>query len=130
MGLGFSVALTIIGLVREILGAHKVFGVSFYELAEKCHMPASVLGFLDRQYPIAIFVMAPGAFFVLAALVAFLNSRKLKAAKVVKADTSCITGDHDCANCNEKCEHRFYDEDGIDGSVYEKHLQNDEKEDE
>ena len=132
MGLGFSVALTIIGLVREILGAHKVFGVSFYELAEKCHMPASVLGFIERQYPIAIFVMAPGAFFVLAALVAFLNSRKIKSAQAAKVDTSCITGDHDCAHCSEKCEHRFYDEDGIDGSVYEKHMskENDEKEDE
>ena len=130
MGLGFTVALTCIGLVREIIGAHKVFGISFYHLAELIHAPEGVLNWIDRQYPIAIFVMAPGAFFVLAFMVAFINSIKLKENKKnVAAD--CKVGDHDCANCKEKCEHRFYDENGKDGSVYDKHMSKEtEEEDE
>jgi len=125
MGLGFTGALTIIGMIREILGAHKVFGYSFVEIATKLHMSEKFVSFLDRQYPISIFVMAPGAFFVLAFLVAFINYTKLKKNEVnVVAD--CKVGDHDCANCHEKCEHRFYDENGIDGSVYEKNKKKEE----
>ena len=55
MGLGFSAALTMIGAVREILGAGEVFGFHF--------MPKSYV-------PFSIFVLAPGAFFVLAVLTA------------------------------------------------------------
>ena len=58
MGLGFTFALTCIGAVRELLGAGEVFG---YRI-----MP-------DSFTPIGIFVLAPGAFFVLAALTAFQN---------------------------------------------------------
>ena len=55
MGLGFSLALTCIGAVRELLGSGAVFGFHV--------MP-------DSFVPISIFVMAPGAFFVLACLTA------------------------------------------------------------
>jgi len=51
IGLGFTLALTIIGLVREILGSGSAFGVKFI----------SGDGMLA-------FVLAPGAFFVLAYL--------------------------------------------------------------
>ena len=51
MGLGFSLALTCIGAVRELLGSGAVFGFHV--------MP-------DSFVPISIFVMARGAFFVLA----------------------------------------------------------------
>ena len=54
MGLGFTFALTCIGLVREILGAGTFFSMS---------LPISF-------EPITIFVMAPGAFFILALLTA------------------------------------------------------------
>ena len=64
MGLGFTVGLTAIGMVREIIGSGKIFGWKI--------MPAS-------YEPITIFVLAPGAFFVLACLVAVQN--KVKAAK-------------------------------------------------
>ncbi|MBP5332294.1 MAG: electron transport complex subunit E, partial [Lachnospiraceae bacterium] len=51
MGLGFTIALTIIGLIREILGAGTAFGFAI----------------LPSGYePFSIFVMAPGAFFILA----------------------------------------------------------------
>ena len=51
MGLGFTFALTVIGAIRELLGAGEVFGFHI--------MPQSYV-------PCSIFVLAPGAFFVLA----------------------------------------------------------------
>jgi electron transport complex protein RnfE len=72
MGLGFSVALTIIGAVRELLGAGELFGIPVIN---------NVLSLLpgDVEYvPISIFIMAPGAFFVLAALTATQNRIKRK----------------------------------------------------
>ncbi|CUX43812.1 electron transport complex subunit RsxE [Clostridium sp. C105KSO13] len=61
MGLGFTVGLTAIGIVREILGAGKVFGTQI--------LP-------DSYEPITIFILAPGAFFVLSMLVALQNKVK------------------------------------------------------
>ena len=66
MGLGFSVALTCIGAVREILGAGELFGFRV--------MPQSYV-------PFSIFVMAPGAFFVLAFLTAAKNKIKINGEK-------------------------------------------------
>ena len=63
MGLGFSFALTCIGAVRELLGAGEIFGMHI--------MP-------DSYVPCAIFIMAPGAFFVLAALTAVQNKVRIK----------------------------------------------------
>ena len=71
MGLGFSVALTCIGAVREILGAGELFGFRV--------MPQSYV-------PFSIFVMAPGAFFVLAFLTAAQNKIKINGEK--KGDTA------------------------------------------
>lgn len=99
MGLGFSVALTCIGAVRELLGAGRLFGLSV--------MPA---GFV----PVRIFTQAPGAFFVLAALAAlqnFVKARRKKAGKPYEKIGSGCT--EDCLNCTEKgCGRRFYDPDG------------------
>ena len=87
MGLGFSLALTCIGAVRELLGAGEIFGVRI--------MPQSFV-------PISIFVMAPGAFFVLAALTACMNAVK-KAGEKRGRDMSRIrTGcDLDCSHCGQ-----------------------------
>ena len=61
--------------------------------------------------PINIFILARGAFFVLAALTAFPNYLKLsrkKAGKPVKEPVGCA---HDCLNCGDTgCGQRFYDE--------------------
>ena len=57
MGLGFAVALTLLGAFREILGTGSIFGVKF----------------IPSEYNITIFVLAPGAFFVLACLIAIKN---------------------------------------------------------
>jgi len=96
MGLGFSVALTCIGAVRELLGAGTFFGAQI--------MP-------DSFTPIGIFVLAPGAFFVLAALTALQNYVKVKLAGKGK-DTSKIQSgcNEDCLHCADSgCARRFYD---------------------
>lgn len=97
MGLGFSVALTIIGAVREILGAGQLFGFQI--------MP-------DWYEPVRIFALAPGAFFVLAALTAVQNKIKHNLeAKGKKADHIQSGCGSDCMNCKDSgCTHRFYDE--------------------
>lgn len=82
MGLGFTLALTILGAFREILGAGTIFGYSF--------IPANNPTSFE---PISIFVMAPGAFFVLAMLVAIMNKIKKKKGKPIIdmcRDESCL----------------------------------------
>lgn len=89
MGLGFTVGLTSIGIVRELIGAGTVFGFQI--------MPVS-------YEPVTIFILAPGAFFVLSCLVAAQNYVKAKAAKKgkeVKPAGGCGEG---CGNCgNTAC---------------------------
>ncbi len=99
MGLGFSMALTIIGAVREILGAGEVFGFHI--------MPASYV-------PVSIFVLAPGAFFVLAALTATQNYIKLRGEKKGKDMSKIQSGcGFDCMNCGEAgCSQRKTEEGG------------------
>lgn len=85
MGLGFTVALICIGGIREILGAGTIFGITV--------TPASYT-------PISIFILAPGAFFVLSILTALQN--KLKApsttnGSVKKKKKSGCSGD--CMSC-------------------------------
>ncbi|MCR5594990.1 MAG: electron transport complex subunit E [Lachnospiraceae bacterium] len=109
MGLGFTFALTIIGAVREILGAGEVFG---YHI-----MPASF-------EPIRIFIMAPGAFFVLAMLTAAQNKLKTvfaaKGKDVSKVGSGC-SADADCSSCSESaaCAHKFIDTDAVPGESLE-----------
>ena len=57
MGLGFSLALTLIGAVRELLGTGCVFGLNLY----------------SETYGMLIFVLAPGAFIVLGYLMALIQ---------------------------------------------------------
>lgn len=101
MGLGFTAALTCIGAVREILGTGAVFGQGI--------MPSSYV-------PINIFVLAPGAFFVLAGLTALQNYIKLAGAKKGKDYSKIQSGcSEDCMNCAESgCSKRFYDNDDED----------------
>lgn len=96
MGLGFTFALTCIGAVRELLGAGTVFGFGI--------MP-------DSYTPIGIFVLAPGAFFVLACLTALQNYIKLKGEKAGKDVSRIQSGcNEDCMNCSDSgCSRRFYD---------------------
>ena len=65
MGLGFTIALGCMGLVREFIGSGTAFGVTV----------------LPEAFPrTLLFVMAPGAFFTLACMMAVLNNIKNKKA--------------------------------------------------
>lgn len=65
MGLGFTMALTLLGIVRELLGAGTIFG-------------ADIL--LRFGYtPILFFVLPAGAFITLGVLIAAVNSLRSKA---------------------------------------------------
>ena len=97
MGLGFSFALTCIGAVRELIGAGKLFGMNI--------MPESYI-------PCSIFILAPGAFFVLAVLTTIQNKIKIigerKGKDMSKIQSGC---GNDCLNCSDTgCTKRFYDE--------------------
>ena len=58
IGIGFTIGLTCIGIVRELLGNGTIFGLQV--------MPKS-------YEPISIFILAPGAFLVLSLLCALKN---------------------------------------------------------
>lgn len=92
MGLGFTLALTIIGAVRELLGAGQLFNMQV--------MP-------DSYVPCSIFVLAPGAFFVLAVLTAIQNKIRINGEKKGKDMSKIQSGcGGDCTNCNkEEAEH-------------------------
>lgn len=83
MGLGFTVGLTSIGIVREIIGAGQIFGFQI--------MPES-------YEPVTIFILAPGAFLVLSCLVALQNKVKMEAAKKGK-QVKQTSGCGDCGSC-------------------------------
>ena len=99
MGLGFSFALTCIGAIRELIGAGTIFGFTV--------MP-------DSYIPSTIFIMAPGAFFVLAVLTAIQNKVKIVGEKRGKDMSKIQSGcGSDCMNCKDiGCTKRIYDEKG------------------
>ena len=57
IGLGFTIALTLLGSVREFLGSGSVFGVAIF----------------PESYGALLFVLAPGAFIALGFLIALFN---------------------------------------------------------
>ena len=57
IGLGFTVALTLLGAVRELLGAGTLFNITLQ----------------GENYGMLMFVLAPGAFIALAYLIAIVN---------------------------------------------------------
>ena len=83
MGLGSTIGLTLIGIFRELLGAGTIFGKEI--------LP-------DSYEPITIFVLAPGAFFVLACLTALQNKFKMPSA-TNKGGASNLSCGGNCATC-------------------------------
>ena len=57
IGLGFTLALTLLGIVRELLGAGSIFG----------------LALVPETYNILLFILPPGAFITLGFLIAIVN---------------------------------------------------------
>ena len=62
-GIGFTIALTILGSIREVLGNGSLFNVALF--------PAS-------WEPASIFILPPGGFMTIAFVIAFQNYLKLK----------------------------------------------------
>ena len=62
MGLGFTLSLSVLGGIRELLGTGKIFSINIY----------------PEQYGSLIFVLAPGAFIVLGYLIAIFNKLQHK----------------------------------------------------
>ena len=96
MGLGFTLSITCIGAVRELIGAGSIFGKQILPLADAA---AGKMGY----EPVTIFILAPGAFFVLAFLSALQNKFKIGAAKrgIDPSNPDCKGG---CASCgNSMC---------------------------
>ena len=65
IGLGLAIALTLLGAVRELLGAGSIFGIAL----------------LPEQFNILLFVLPPGAFLTLGYLVAIFNKIKSRNAQ-------------------------------------------------
>lgn len=88
MGLGFTVGLTAICIVRELIGSGKIFGFQV--------MPSA-------YEPVTIFILAPGAFLVLTLLVALQNrvKRSLEKKGIETKIGSGCSGE--CASCQENC---------------------------
>lgn len=82
MGAGFTAALVVVGLFRELLGAGTAFGVSV--------LP-------EGMAPIGIMVRAPGAFLVMAIVVAFMNAANV----TTRADELVDGCDGCCASCTK-----------------------------
>jgi electron transport complex protein RnfE len=86
MGLGFTLSLTILGALRELLGAGTCFGITIYTE--------------ELMPPISIFVLAPGAFFVLAMVIAVRN--RIIRGNRTAAEAGCDK--IDCGHCgNTAC---------------------------
>lgn len=60
IGLGFTLGLTLLGSVRELLGTGKIFGLTLF----------------SEDYGMLFFVLAPGAFIALGYLIAIVNNLK------------------------------------------------------
>ena len=91
MGLGFTIALTILGTLRELIGNGTAFGIqimpSFYN-------------------PIGIFTKAPGAFIMLGIIITFMNAANIK----TKANEKVEGCDGCCATCNTVCDDKKEEE--------------------
>ena len=86
MGLGFTVGLSFLGFFRELIGSGTILSMRV----------------IPEEYCIRIIGLAPGAFFVLAALVATQNKIRLSQGKKVK-EIKCGS---DCSNCKQNCSER------------------------
>jgi len=84
MGIGFTLALLLIGSVREIVGAGTWFGLRV--------TPGSYV-------PVNLFILAPGAFLVMAFFVAIMNKLKIGAARRTNWDPT----ENGCAGCAAEC---------------------------
>ncbi len=111
MGLGFTVGLTLIGMFRELVGKGCVFGFQILGDGNRLQNSSGIVkgigNVLSLYTPITIFVLAPGAFFVLAFIIAFINRRNAKKAAEALANGQEVPAacrPDSCAGCiNAAC---------------------------
>ena len=84
MGLGFTIALTLAGAIRELLGAGKIFGAQI----------------LPEGFGMTIFIQPPGAFLVFALIIAVMNAIGIKTRQRQLVESAC---DGNCALCTTVC---------------------------
>ena len=87
MGIGFTAALTLMGMIRELLGAGTLFGLEITKGAIA---------------PMLIFILPPGGFFVFGMLVALSNKLAIKMGKKPVKNLGCGSC-NGCRGCNS-CE--------------------------
>ncbi len=86
MGIGFTLALTLTSLLREVLGSGTAFGFRV--------LPAGV-------EPIGMFVQPPGAFLIIAVIIAVQNAIGIKTRQRKLVESGC---DGNCALCSRACD--------------------------
>jgi len=92
MGLGFTVALTLAGLFREVLGNGTAFGLKV--------LP-------DFIEPIGIFIQPPGAFLIIALFIIIMNAIGIKTRQKELVESDGCDGC--CAKCAMPCEDKKTD---------------------
>ena len=84
-GLGFTLSLMVVGIIRELFGTGKIFDIQIMPSAFK---------------PATIMVLAPGAFFTLGILMAILNYIKIKKSNKPNPRIAEFSG---CVSCGADC---------------------------
>ena len=89
MGAGFTATLTLMGTIRELLGAGSVFGIP---LLSSLGVP-----------PMMVMILPPGGFFVFGILVALANKLATRAGKEPVTHLGCegCPNSENCAECKE-----------------------------
>lgn len=85
MGLGFTLALFLMGAVREIIGTGSIFGIN--------------IPFIS-QNPMSVFIMPAGGFFTLGVIIAVVNKIKNKKPPKEISCAGCPNA-HACSNSEE-----------------------------
>lgn len=95
MGLGFTAAITILGALRELIGGGTILSTG----------SSALVDFTTMGYtPASIFILAPGAFFVLAMCIAVMNRIKKKHGMEPAQVPDYCGKDGSCASCsNSMC---------------------------
>lgn len=90
MGIGFTAALTLMGMIRELIGAGTIFGLPVTQQ------------FID---PMIVLILPPGGFFVFGILVALSNKLAVAMGKKPVTKLGCGGNCKGCAGCSEEiCE--------------------------
>ena len=86
MGIGFTLALLVMGTIREILGTGTFFGIRLF----------------PESYALGIMTSAPGGFFTFGCLIALLTAiLASKGKKLIKSENKCLNCQGDCEGCGE-----------------------------